>query len=98
MGAPAIRGVFEGVDDDGAIMAHFEPGVIATIIRSECAQCGAQEADYALPGVRDVMETPSCACGSHLYFHRQMVGRLPDGTEVDLLPIFERDILPQIRG
>lgn len=90
-----IRAVFDGFDDEGYTRSHFEPNVQVTRGLFECCSCGAKQADYALPGSDETVTCRACEiCGHEQLYFLELFGRIDGGPEINLVPIYERDVWP----
>lgn len=94
-----IHAVFDGFDQDGYARSRFEPAVTITRGLFECCACGAKQADYALPGSDGQVTCRACEhCGSRELYFLELFGRVDGGPEINLVPIYERDIWPQVES
>lgn len=83
-------------EDDGYDHVSFTENVRVVRGVFKCCGCGAIQADYALPGTDNVVSCDPCSvCDKADEFDiLELVGRVDGGPEVDLLPIYQRDIPP----
>lgn len=94
-----IRAVFDGFDPEGCALSRFTPAVTLTRGLFECCTCGAKQADYALPGSDGRVTCHVCEqCGGDRLYFLELFGRVDGGPEVNLVPIYERDVYPQVEA